>query len=258
MVVVLIMTALAASVHAADETDKRGGWEFIFVPYLWALSLDGDITVEGRDSKVSISFIDILKDLQIAFMGEIFVRKDRFGLFVNPIFGRLKDTETFDGVDIDTTMDLLIMSFGLDYRLGPYPLGNTPGGRTPAVTIEPYVGGRYTYLDTEIEVAGFGDASGSVGWVDPIVGLRTIWDLTGRWNVTLSGNIGGFGVSSDFAWEAAGLIGYRFGLLGKDKNANFVFGYRALYEDYEKGSGGDRFEFDATIHGPVFGLSIRF
>lgn len=51
--------------------------------------------------------------------------------------------------------------------------------------------------------------------------------------------------------------GCRFSLLGKD-NAQFLFGYRALYQDYKKGSGSGLFEFDATMHGPIVGLSIGF
>jgi len=98
---------------------------------------------------------------------------------------------------------------------------------------------------------------GSESWLDPIVGLRTIWDFAERWNLTLAGNIGGFGAGSEFAWAATGLFGYRFSLLGKD-NANLLFGYRALYQDYKNGSGSNLFEFDATMHGPVIGLSIGF
>ena len=40
--------------------------------------------------------------------------------------------------------------------------------------------------------------------------------------------------------------------------ATFIFGYRALYQDYSEGSGSDRFEYKATMHGPIFGLSIGF
>jgi hypothetical protein len=37
-----------------------------------------------------------------------------------------------------------------------------------------------------------------------------------------------------------------------------IAGYRALSQDYDDGSGADRFEWDVTLHGPLLGLSIGF
>ena len=54
-----------------------------------------------------------------------------------------------------------------------------------------------------------------------------------------------------------GIFSYRFCLLGND-DVRFLFGYKALYQDYEEGSGRDKFEFDVTMHGPILGLSVPF
>jgi len=35
-------------------------------------------------------------------------------------------------------------------------------------------------------------------------------------------------------------------------------GYRALGVDYESGSGANKFEFDAIMHGPIAGVSFYF
>jgi len=56
---------------------------------------------------------------------------------------------------------------------------------------------------------------------------------------------------------ATGPVTYRFGLFGDD-NAKFGAGYRALYQDYSDGSGANKFEWDVTLHGPVFALGIEF
>jgi hypothetical protein len=90
-----------------------------------------------------------------------------------------------------------------------------------------------------------------------LVGLRTLWQLTPSWGVTAGGDIGGFGVGSDFQWMATGLVTYRFGLFGDD-NAKFGAGYRAVYQDYSDGSGANKFEWNVTLHGPVFALGIEF
>jgi len=184
-------------------------------------------------------------------------RKDRLGFFVNPIYAVLSGDQTISGVSTDVTLNMFVGSFGVDYQLGPYALTETSAGGAPAVTLFPYIGGRYTYLGLSINQKDVRYTDGSQNWLDPIVGIRTVWDFAERWNFTLAGNIGGFGIGSDFAWEASGYFGYCFSLWGKD-NANLLFGYQALYQDYKKGSGSDRFEFDATMHGPLIGLSIGF
>jgi len=75
--------------------------------------------------------------------------------------------------------------------------------------------------------------------------------------VTALGDIGGFGAGSEFTWQAAGMVGYRFGLFGDD-NARVLAGYRALYQDYKSGSGSNEFKWDMTLHGPVLALAISF
>jgi hypothetical protein len=266
VVVVFIMKAFSAAVQAAEpdsaavpvaEPDEKEGWEFAAVPYLWAVAMDGSATVKGQKSDVDSPFSDILREINVGFMFDFEARKDRLGFFVNPVYAVLSGDQTVEGISVDVTASLFVGSFGVDYELGPYALTESSAGWAPAVTLLPYVGGRYTYLGTTINAKDVRYVDGSEDWLDPIVGLRTIWDFSKRWHFTLAGNIGGFGVGSDFAWEAFGLFGYRFSLWGKD-NANFLFGYRALYEDYKTGSGSDLFEFDATMHGPIFGLRVGF
>ena len=72
----------------------------------------------------------------------------------------------------------------------------------------------------------------------------------------VGGDIGGFGAGSDFAWSALGLVGYRFEMLGLDSSA--LVGYRALGQDFDTGSGANKFKWDVTMHGPIIGLVTRF
>lgn len=50
-------------------------------------------------------------------------------------------------------------------------------------------------------------------------------------------------------------MGYRFGLFGDD-NARGLAAYRALYRDYEAGSGSNVFKWDVTLHGPRLASAI--
>lgn len=84
----------------------------------------------------------------------------------------------------------------------------------------------------------------------------SVWNLYPRWNLTLAGNVGGFGVGTDLAWSVTALGGYRFPF-SKRIMGNVVFGYRALHQDFESG-GETQFKYDTTMHGPYVGVSIDF
>jgi len=248
----ILATPAAADPLASDE------WQFQVTPYLWALSLDGDVTVKGVESSPSVSFRDILKNLDYALMVEGEARKDRFGLYANAIYASLGVTDKVSGVGVKTDAQVLWAGAGASYRLGPWALSQEGGTSGPNVAVEPYAGARYTYLNTKLKIRNGGpQVDANKSWVDPIVGVRTIWQLTPKWNVTTFGDIGGFGLGSDLTWQAAGLVGYRFGLFGDD-NARFLAGYRALYQNYKSGSGSNEFKWDMTLHGPTLGVAIDF
>ena len=87
-------------------------------------------------------------------------------------------------------------------------------------------------------------------------GVMTDWDLYPRWNIKLSGDVGGFGVGTDLAWSATLLAGYRFHF-SKRIMGNVLFGYRALYQDFESDN-EERFVYDAYMHGPYISVNIDF
>jgi hypothetical protein len=110
------------------------------------------------------------------------------------------------------------------YRLGPWDLDSEAGGDGPQLIVDPYAGVRYTYLDLDLDISG-----------GPSLGND----------------------QDDFAWQAIGLVSYRFGLFGEN-NSRFLFGYRALHQDYSNGRGANKFEWDVTLHGPIFALAVEF
>jgi hypothetical protein len=60
-------------------------------------------------------------------------------------------------------------------------------------------------------------------------------------------------LASDIALQGAALLYWQL-----FKYVGFIGGYRALYVDYESGSGRDLFVCDVTIHGPIVGLNITW
>jgi len=260
--------APAVSAESVEEGPlKRNDWTISVAPYLWGTALDGELGLVGIDTDVDVPIKDILKSLNSMIMLDLSVHKGRLGFFLNPLYANLgsetnqtilEGTVLQKNVNVDMTMRMLIFGFGVGYRLGPFPLGVQENGRTPAVTVEPYFGGRWTDMDVQLYVtrATIRSYNQNKGWVDPIVGLMTEWDLFPRWNLKLSGDAGGFGVGTDLSWSATLLAGYRFHFSPRIMG-NVLFGYRALYQDFESGSGA-KFKYDTYMHGPYVSVSIDF
>jgi hypothetical protein len=207
-----------------------------------------------------VTFDEIFDHLDYGLMVVADARKGRIGIYANAIYANLSDTDEIGPIDIQADATAVWAGAGAYYRLGPFALDPAAGLAGPKVVVDPYAGARYTYLDTKLKIRHGGpQVDANKGWVDPVLGVRTLWELTPKWSVTALGDIGGFGISgaSEFSWQAAGLVGYRFGLLGDD-NARVLVGYRALYQDYKDGNGSDEFKWDMTLHGPVLGLAISF
>jgi len=266
VVIVAFMLAGFAPSVTAEEKPAESAWEFQVTPYLWAISMDGNVTVKGLEADVDLSFHDIWDELNFGFMLAYEARKGNWGLWGDTIYANLGDTNVSGGprgkINIDPTVNVFWQGLGGYYRLGTWDLADAPGKKKPSVTVDTYFGLRYTYLDLKLDFNGVfqgrvNDVSENKSWVEPLLGVRTIWDLSERWTATLAGDIGGVAFGSDFAWDAFGLIGYRFNLFG-DKNARFLAGYRALSQDYTDGNGRDKFKWDVTLHGPILGLGIGF
>ena len=95
--------------------------------------------------------------------------------------------------------------------------------------------------------------SGTVDWVDPLIGLRLRHQVEPGKELVLRGDIGGFGVGSQFSWNLLAAYNYQIA-----KSTSLYLGYRALDVDYTQGQGRTLYEFNVIQHGPVTGLTIQF
>lgn len=255
LAVVAALLSLGVAGRSWGETSDPG-WDVWIAPYLWALSMEGDAAIGHRKADVDVPFSDIVKDLNFGLMAFLDARKGKLGFFLNPILSRLKDEESVHGLDIDVTSDSAIIAAGAYYRVLETHFRSGDGGTSNRFIVEPYLGARWTYLRAKIDFGGIGDLDESVDWLDPIIGARMLMDLSPQWDLVLGADLGGFGVGSDASWNVQALFGYRFKMGQRD--AILRFGYRALHQDYETGSGGTRFKWDVTQQGPMLGLALRF
>lgn len=283
----LVMCALAVTAvtaptaKAADlgltpaPVSAPSPWTLTVTPYGWATWLEGDQTIKGRTVQVSADPIDVIDALdRVPFMGSAEARKGPFAVYGDIVYASL-------GLDADTVRSRSVrpdiggtvgVSAGLDYEQTILELGGAyqvVGGTT---AVDVLAGARYWHQRADLDInvtAGVqvGDLdvsrgiaiarSGSVDWVDPLVGVRIRHQLAPGQELALRGDIGGFGAGSQFSWNV--MAGYSFVLCDKDGvTYSGLLGYRLLDVDYEQGSGRTRYEYDVLQHGPLSGLTIRF
>ncbi len=234
-------------------------WDFTVVPYLWAVGIDGKVEVGGYSADFNVSFSDIWKGLKSAALVHMEARKDKWGLFFNSLYmnpafdGTFRRARTIlPGVTPpvrDVTLDF--QQWGVEagalYQIGSWPLEE----KGQSITLDVLAGARYWWLSADLDTSTFVNPSKSTEWVDPFIGLRVTTDITKKCIFTLRGDVGGFGVGSDFSWNGSGLFGYRF-----TRNIQALAGYKAVYINYKAGSSSLR--WNATYHGPLMGLAITW
>ena len=193
---------VSSPVQAEDAAPAAAPWKLSVTPYAWATSLHGKAGVAGKTADVDVSFDDLFKHLEGALMLDLELRKGRFALMSNSVYAKLEDNSSdLQGrVKVDATANMLIQGLAATYRVGTWQLAEFDRAGPLSVAVDPYAGIRYTYLDTELKgkldlpdlgVNAKRTADSDKNWVDPIIGLRTIWTLGDRLNLIAAGDIGG-------------------------------------------------------------------
>lgn len=247
-----------SAAHAVPpSTDPPGdGWRITFTPYVWATRVEGTMSIGGIETDFDVEFKDILADLDVALMGVLEARHDRWGFLVDGLGAVIKDDTTIHRplltIGAESRLREIVAQGVVLYRALSMPLAS---GDPRQVRIDLLTGLRYWNLKVELDLDSplLGERSfeREADWVDPVVGTRILADLTDRLGLTFVGDVGGFGIgsASDFSWELWGLLRY-----GLTERSSLLFGYRAL--DVDRGRGNK--EMDFTLHGPILGVSFHF
>src|SRR5262245_24347937 len=248
--VLLAAPAFAADVVAPMAPEavpgESGGWTYTVAPYLWALSISGDVAgSRGPEVHVDESFSDIWNDLDFAAMVTGEARNDRFSLFGDIIYAKLStDHATPRGViagSVDLSLKIFEGTAGVGYSILKSDQGNLD-----------VVGGVKVWsLNTDLSFSG-GVLNGlgvgdSQAWVDGLAGMRGVFNFTPNIYMTGWGLIGAG--AADIDWDVGGGLGYRF-----NNTWSAVLGYRAVGVNYTN----DNFVFDVVEQGPILGVAIHF
>jgi hypothetical protein len=233
--------AVAASLFGAAAPAVAQGWQFSFEPYFMAPYMDGSVGIGPVTARVSSSPSDVFSNLNWGAMGLFELNNGKFGVMVDLTYMNLEASR--DGV-IDT-------------------IGGHQGAYQANVLLrvqehaEAYAGVRVSDLGARISGTGpLGEprsASRNESWVDPVIGMRVNLPLSRAIDFTLVADVGGFGIGSDLTFQAWPTFGIRL-----SDSIRAKLGYRAIYADYQTGTGAQSFTYDVLTHGPTLGLQFRF
>jgi hypothetical protein len=230
---------------ATPSLAKDQPWTFDAFVYLWFAGVSGNLTVKGQDVDLEGDGDGFSGETSLSgFLGHFEAHHGPWSYAFAPIFLNVETTGTQSGgVDAVVKIDAQIHEGFIAHELSS--------------SWDWLAGARYYELDTGVDLSAGGVPIASPGsvhaWVDPIVGARYHTDFSEHWSLHARGDIGGFGVGSDFAWNASALVGYRF-----SSCCAAQLGYRALSLDFTDGSGTDRLAYDLTMRGPILGVSFSF
>ena len=228
---------------AATSTAAAEDWDFIVSAYGWFPAMDVSATIDGPggsvSADVSTSAIEVLDALNFGLFGTAEARRGQLGLFGDMFYTDLGVSQTGRfGARQSVDSNLFMFTGAAAWRL--WQDGGT--------FVDAFGGGRVVSLDSTVTV-GARSASKSTAYVDPIVGARVGYAATERVTLNASANIGGFGVGSEFTWEAHAVANYAF-----TDRVSAELGYRYLSIDYEN----DGKEIDMKMFGPFTALVVKF
>ena len=244
-----------------ESSLKTDEWRVDFTMWAWLSGITGDVGVRGLTTNVNADIGDVLdaSDSILAFSGRLEFGKDRWGIFIDGTYMKIGVDDVSGPLGfaaIDITNEMFLIDFGVTYRLGEWTPNSEAVRNSRDITLDLYAGGRYTKLDLELNPALLASRSGDKEWLDPIVGAKLVLPINQQWHIAANGDIGGFGVESDFTWSTTVVFGSDFMMF--DHPATMYIGYRAVGWDFTEGSGSERFTWDVVMHGPILGLLLQF
>jgi hypothetical protein len=240
----LVLLALLPSPAAAQTSDE---WQVDLYPlYVWAMSLNGDITVRSTTVPVELAFSDAAENLAGAFSFHLEARKGRWGTLVDLNFIRLSTDADFvvagQPVTADFELKNVLFDAGASYLVHePAALAIIGGLRT--YTIAPKI-------ELTAQIGSATPVDTSVTSPNAFVGVTARPRLSPKWTLISRADIGGG--DATFTWSALAGLDFRFKPWG-----SLAFGYKGLGIDVEYDDKVVR-RYDVVHHGPFFAFGLHW
>lgn len=243
---VAILISLLMGNMAFSQEEGKAKWHYLTEVYLMFPTMAGEVGVAGIPPvELDADAGSIFSHIKMGAMLYLEATNDDWSITSDLIYMKL-------GQNVVPTD--LISSGEVTMKQYAWELA---GLKHITPWLEAGLGGRlvslYTGIDLQTvhETNRSGEASKT--WFDPIIILRSQGAIKGKWLLQFRGDVGGFGVGSDFSWQVQAYAGYRFCDLFQA-----TIGYRYIGINYDKGEGVERFLYDVDTYGPVVRLGFNF
>lgn len=232
----ILALALGPACWGAEATPQERVSEVAF--YGWLTGVNAEVGIGPLQLAVDSSFSDNLDNLDLGVAAYYETWVGGSGFYLDLIHARLSDALLPLGpisIEYDATQTFL--EAGTLLRRG-----------TPERPVDVIVGVRYTDQQSDYRLTTGMSGSRSQHWVDPIVGLRCWGPVSDKWTYSVRGDVGGFGIGSNFTWQTEGSLRYK-----TNPKSTLIIGYR--YKDTEYENAG--FAYSGTLAGPLVGFAVE-
>ncbi len=199
----------------------------------WLPQLSATVDFRSAGQQVRLDFDDVTRDLDFGGRLRFELSKFDWSIMAEGSWVRMSgDGQTTSG------------NVRTDYENATAELALT---KSIEEQLKLFVGARYQYVDVEAGVGTPSPLSDTQQWVEPFVGGTLFVDALDWLDVSLRGDVGGFGAGSDLTWNVIGMLYFR--------PADFMtidVGYRVLDVNYERSD----YEYRGQLHGALIGVAF--
>jgi hypothetical protein len=242
--------------------EPENTWSYEFQLYGLAIWINGDATIGALPSgKVDESPKSIIDKLEMGAMAHFEAHQNNgWGLWLDYVFMNLGMGATVDKsfVNLDARLDTNIGIYqGILEAFATYRVPMEKG------YMDYYGGVRWWHnafdLKTNLNISGIGSRikyrARTIDWYDPVLGARWTYPLNENWSFRVRGDVGGFGIQSDFSTAIE--VGALYDI---NENWQVDLRFKSLWVDYEEGTEGtqDYFAYDTANFGPIIGITYKF
>lgn len=242
-----LLKAATVAILALPAAAGAETWEKAVTLYGWIPDFDASIATNYGDLETSPSGGDILKNLDMVFMGTFEATKGRWSFIKDLLYVDLSSEK-------DTPFGLLFANGEIDVKMtaatgyAAYNIHESDRAR-----YELAAGVRYFALETEatLNAGRLPTESARIkeDWFVPVIGIRGNWVLGDKWSATGFVDYGRTFSGSSETWQVLGTVNYSFNDAWSGR-----FGYRHM--ELEKDVKGR--DVDIGLSGPIIGVSYRF
>ena len=231
------MTALTLVSVPANAQE----WSRQLTLYGWGAGVGGELTPFTGAPTIAFdkSLSEVLEDLDAAFFATGLARRGDFVLFGDVTYTSSSRSGRLPlGIPATGSVTLKSLTLAAGQRFQP----------SQGTTVDLMAGARAWELEGRVS-SPILSISPTERFVDPILAMRVNTQLSDQWSVLSYADIGGFGIGSNFTWQAAVTGNYQV-----SERTFFSVGWRHLSVEYT--SGGT--VFDGSMNGPLVGVTFQF